>query len=74
MIDILIYLTMFGIGFIGGLAYCRHESYKQYIEGRIDGIKTAKKFVNAFLVGKDTAIDALLEELNESEEKMTNEK
>ncbi len=64
MSDILIYLTLFLVGFMGGLAYSRHESYIQYREGMEQGFLKARRIIKTYEISRDDYIDSLMDQLD----------
>lgn len=68
MSDILIYLTLFLVGFMGGLAYSRHESYNQYCEGMKQGYLKARRIIKTYEFSHNDYIDSLMDKLDAWEE------
>lgn len=49
------------VGYLGGLAQDRKESYKAYHKGKADGIAYTNKIIESFKAGKESAFERDLE-------------
>lgn len=58
---ILLFLIGTGVGYLGGLAQDRKESYKAYHKGKADGMAYVNKIIESYKTGKESAFERDLE-------------